>query len=123
MNAGREHEFSLWQQDPKLRIGFVRGIKIAELYKVAGSKTIVNTPEQAVQMLQQDKIDVLLEDLQSLREATAGNEQNARLFRLPEQLDNEELFHFVHQQHRHLIPALTEQLRRLNAVKSPVKNE
>ena len=111
VRAGREHEFGLWQQDPNLRIGFVRGFKMAELYEVAGHKTIVNTPGQAVQMLQQNKIDLLLEDLQSLREATAGDEQAAHLHRLPEVLAAEELFHFVHQRHQQLIPRLSEQLR------------
>lgn len=121
--SGREHEFGLWQQDPKLRVGFVRGFKMAEMYEIAGHKTAVNTPGQALQMLQQDKIDLLLEDLQSLREATAGDERDAKIYRLPELLAAEELFHFVHQQHQHLIPALSEQLRQQNAVKAPAKNE
>ncbi|RVU34516.1 hypothetical protein EOE67_14815 [Rheinheimera riviphila] len=112
VHAGREHEFGLWQQDATLRIGFVRGFKMAELYDVAGHKTMVNTPGQAVQMLQQNKIDLLMEDLQSLHEATAGDEQAANLVRLPEVLATEQLFHFVHQRHQHLIPALSEQLQR-----------
>lgn len=117
VTAGREHEFGFWQQDPQLRIGFVRGFKMAELYGVAGHKTIVNTPGQAVQMLQQNKIDVLLEDLQSIREVIGDNEQAARMTRLPEQLAVEELFHFVHQQHAALIPALSAQLQRQMAGK------
>lgn len=122
VKAGREHEFGLWQQDPKLRIGFVRGFKMAELYEVAGHKTMVNTPGQALQMLQQNKIDLLLEDLQSLQEATAGDELDAGIFRLPEQLAEEELFHFVHQRHQHLIPALSEQLRLQIAGKKRIKS-
>jgi polar amino acid transport system substrate-binding protein len=112
VNSGREHEFGLWQQDRQLRIGFVRGFKMAELYAVAGHKIRVNTPGQAIQMLQQNKIDVLLEDLQSLREATAGHEQAAKLTKLPEVLATEEIFHFVHQQHQPLIPALSAELER-----------
>ncbi|OBP15457.1 hypothetical protein A5320_08865 [Rheinheimera sp. SA_1] len=122
VKAGREHEFGLWQQDATLRIGFVRGFKMAELYEVAGHKTMVNTPGQAVQMLQQNKIDLLLEDLQSLHEATAGDEQGANLTRLPDVLAAEELFHFVHQRHQHLIPALTEQLRRQSEGKKRIKS-
>lgn len=122
VNAGREHEFGQWQQDPSLRIGFVRGFKMAELYEAAGHKIIVNTPGQAVQMLQQNKIDVLLEDLMSLREATAGNEQDAKLTRLPEVLAAEALFHFVHQRHQQLIPALSEQLKRQIAGKKRIKS-
>lgn len=122
VRAGREHEFGLWQQDPALRIGFVRGFKMAELYQVAGHKTIVNTAGQAVQMLQQNKIDVLLEDLQTLHEATAGDEQAANLSRLPEVLATEELFHFVHQRHQQLIPVLSEQLRRQSAGKKRIKS-
>jgi polar amino acid transport system substrate-binding protein len=111
VKTGREHEFGRWQLEPSLRIGFVRGFKLAELYEVAGYKIIVNTPGQAVQMLQQGKIDILLEDLKSLREATAGNEQDAQLNKLPEILAQEELFHFVHQRHQQLIPALSAQLK------------
>jgi polar amino acid transport system substrate-binding protein len=122
VKAGREHEFGLWQQDTTLRIGFVRGFKMAELYEVAGHTTIVNTPGQAVQMLQQNKIDLLLEDRQSLLEATAGDEQGANLVRLPDVLATEELFHFVHQQHQHLIPALSEQLQRQSAGKNRIKS-
>jgi len=122
VNAGREHEFGLWQQDATLRIGFVRGFKMAELYEVAGHKTIVNTPGQAVQMLQQHKIDVLLEDLQSLLDATAGDEKGANLVKLPDVLATEELFHFVHQRHQQLIPALTEQLQRQSDGKKRMKS-
>jgi len=122
VKMGRQHEFGLWQQDPNLRIGFVRGFKMAELYDVAGTKTIVNTPGQAVQMLQQNKIDILLEDLQSLREATAGDPQAANLIQLPEMLAAEELFHFVHQRHQQLIPALAEQLRHHNAGKKRINS-
>jgi polar amino acid transport system substrate-binding protein len=122
VRAGREHEFGLWQQEPNLRIGFVRGFKMAELYQVAGPKTIVNTPGQAVQMLQQNKIDLLLEDLQSLRDATAGDEHAAHLHKLPELLATEELFHFVHQRHQQLIPKLSEQLRRHNTGKKRINS-
>lgn len=122
VNAGREHEFGLWQQDATLRIGFVRGFKMAELYEVAGHKTMVNTPGQAVQMLQQNKIDLLMEDLQSLHEATAGDEQAANLVRLPDVLATEELYHFVHQRHQQLIPALSEQLQRQSAGKKRIKS-
>jgi ABC-type amino acid transport substrate-binding protein len=122
VNAGREHEFGLWQQDATLRIGFVRGFKMAELYEVAGHKTMVNTPGQAVQMLQQNKIDVLMEDLQSLHEATAGDEQAANLVRLPDVLATEQLFHFVHQRHQQLIPALSEQLQSQRDGKNRIKS-
>lgn len=122
VKAGREHEFGLWQQDQTLRIGFVRGFKMAELYPVAGHKMMVNTPGQALQMLQQNKIDLLLEDLQSLHEAAAGDEQAATVSKLPEVLASEPLFHFVHQQHQQLIPALSAQLEHQIAGKKRMKS-
>ena len=73
-------------------------------------------------MLQQNKIDLLLEDIQTLHEATAGDEQAANLSQLPEVLATEELFHFVHQRHQQLIPALSEQLRRQSAGKKRIKS-
>lgn len=122
VNAGREHEFGLWQQDPTLRIGFVRGFKLAELYEVAGHKIMVNTPGQAVQMLQQNKIDLLLEDWKSLSEATAGDVTAAKLTKLPEVLATEQLFHFVHQKHQALVPLLRAQLQRQMAGKKRTKS-
>jgi hypothetical protein len=73
-------------------------------------------------MLQQNKIDVLMEDLQSLHEATAGDEQAANLVRLPDVLATEQLFHFVHQRHQQLIPALSEQLQSQRDGKNRIKS-
>ena len=122
VQAKRSSEFSNWQNNEQLRIGFVRGFKMAERYQVAGHQIVVNTARQAVQMLQQGKIDLLLEDLLSLREAINGPEQQAGLRLLAEPLASEPLFHFVHQQHRALVPALSQQLQRQLAGKKRKKS-
>lgn len=118
----RSNEFSNWQHNEQLRIGFVRGFKMAERYQVAGHPIVVNTTRQAVRMLQQGKIDLLLEDLLSLREVTKGAEHQAGLSLLPKPLASQPLFHFVHQQHRALVPALSQQLQRQLAGKKRKKS-
>lgn len=63
--------------------------------------------QQAVQMLLQQKVDLVLEDnstMESLQRLEPG------LQRLPNVLAQAELFHFLHLKHQRLLPALQQQL-------------
>ncbi len=96
-----------WQHNSQLTVAYVRGFQLAEQYPFAGRRVAVNTVQQAVQMLVQQKVDVVLEDSSSM-ESLQNLEPD--LQQLPAVLAEAELFHFLHQKHQALIPALQQQL-------------
>jgi len=100
-----------WQQEQKLRIGMVRGFRLAMDYPVAGNVVLVTSAQQAVQMLLQDRIDVLLDDEATVR-AVLGPEFS-RVRMAPEVLAGAELFHFIHRKHQDLLKPLTDALLQL----------
>ena len=100
-----------WQQERKLRIGMVRGFRLAMDYPVSGQVVLVTSAQQAVQMLLQDRIDVLLDDEATVR-AVLGPEF-ARVQMANEVLASAELFHFVHKKHQALVEPLTTTLQKL----------
>lgn len=100
-----------WQHERKLRIGMVRGFRLAMDYPVSGQVVLVTSAQQAVQMLLQDRIDVLLDDEATIR-AVLGPEFS-RLQMAPEVLASAELFHFIHRKHQDLLKPLSDALRQL----------
>lgn len=105
--ADPARDWQHWQHNAKLTVAYVRGFQLAEQYPFAGRRVAVTTVQQAVQMLLQQKVDLVLEDnssMQSLQRLEPSLQQ------LPAVLANAELFHFLHQKHQALIPALQQQL-------------
>ncbi len=96
-----------WQHNAQLTVAYVRGFQLAEQYPFAGRRVAVNTVQQAAQMLLQQKVDLVLEDNSSM-ESLQNLDPN--LQQLPAVLAEAELFHFLHQKHQALIPALQQQL-------------
>lgn len=100
-----------WQQNAKLRIGYVRGFKLAEQYQFKGSRVPVTTTRQAIRMLSQGKVDLVLDDMESVlqvQQDLTGSE----IRRLPQVLSSDELFHFVHKKHQALLGPLTAELQK-----------
>lgn len=102
-----------WQQDPKLRIGYVRGFKMAEQYGFKGSRVAVTTTRQALEMLKQGKVDLMLDDVASVLQVEPDLTK-AQLYRLPQVLATEQLFHFLHKKHQALIAPLAAELKKQN---------
>lgn len=96
-----------WQHNSQFTVAYVRGFQLAEQYPLAGRRVAVNTVQQAAQMLLQQKVDLVLEDNSSM-ESLQNLDPN--LQQLPAVLAEAELFHFLHQKHQALIPALQHQL-------------
>lgn len=96
-----------WQQNPKLKVAYVRGFRLAEQYPFLGSRIEVNTVQQAAQLLVQQKVDLLLED-NSTMETLQQLQPN--LSKLSPILAEAQLFHFLHKKHHDLLPALATQL-------------
>ena len=99
-----------WPNEPKLVVGHVRGFRLAEQFPIAGKRVRTTTLEQAVALLRQHKIDVLLEEQWSIR-------QHPGLRQLPEVLASADLYHYLHQRHAELLPALELQLQQLSDAK------
>lgn len=100
-----------WQQNAKLRIGYVRGFKMAEQYLFKGSRVPVTTTRQAIRMLNQGKVDLVLDDVESVlqvQQDLTGTE----IRRLPQVLSSDKLFHFVHKKHQALLEPLTAELQK-----------
>lgn len=108
-------DFQQWQQNKKLRIGYVRGFKMAEQYPCRGQKIAVTTTEQAVAMLQQGKVDVLLDDLESVVQVTGALNDNNPIRQLPAVLTQQALFHFLHKKHQALVLPLAAELQKTAA--------
>jgi len=102
-----------WQQNPKLRIGYVRGFKMAEQYPLKGSRVAVTTTRQAIEMLKQGKVDLLLDDVASVLQVEPSLAE-AKLRRLPQVLATEQLFHFLHKKHQALVAPLAAELKKQN---------
>lgn len=100
-----------WQDNINLRIGYVRGFKMAEQYPFKGNRVAVTTTQQAIAMLQQGKVDLLLDDAASVLQIEPDLNQ-AQLQRLPAVLATEQLFHFLHKKHQALIEPLAAELQK-----------
>jgi ABC-type amino acid transport substrate-binding protein len=83
---------------------------MAESYTFSGQPVPMNTVSQAVQMLLQDKVDVLLEDPASVYSATIELSPNGQLEQLPEVLATADLYHFIHKKHQQLLIPLAASL-------------
>ncbi len=113
--ADPSKDWQQWQQNPQLKVAYVRGFRLAEQYPFAGSRIAVNTVQQAAQLLAQQKADLLLEDNSSIETLQLIW---PRLTPLPPVLAEAQLFHFLHKKHQSLIPALATQLASAEQVQS-----
>lgn len=86
-----------WTMQRNLRIGYVRGFRLAGQVQTHGQVVQVTTAAQAVQMLMQDRIDVLLDDEASVRSVLGPNFSEVSM--AAPVLAQAELFHYVHQKH------------------------
>ncbi len=100
-----------WPGQKQLRIGTVRGFRLANAVSFSGYPVQLTTLAQAVEMLRQDKIDVLLEDQLSILSLLGGSLHDSGLVQLPDVLACAQLYHYVHQKHQSLLPALTKALQ------------
>jgi ABC-type amino acid transport substrate-binding protein len=108
-------ELRQWQQQAKLKIGFVRGFRLASQVRYAGHPVPVTTLQQAVGMLEQGKIDVLLEDRQSVLSVLPAKTEQVGIIALPSVLATAGLYHYLHQRHSNLIAPLSEVLHNMQA--------
>lgn len=109
-------DFQHWQHNKKLRIGYVRGFKMAEHYPCSGQKVAVTTTAQAVAMLEQGKVDLLLDDLASVIQVHGALHTTSWLHQLPTVLSRQGLYHFLHKKHQALLLPLAAELQK-NAAK------
>lgn len=103
----QQHTLRDWQDMKNLRIGFVRGFRLASQITYAGYANPVTTLEQAVGMLEQGKIDVLLEDGQSVLSVIPAKTEQVGITALPGVLATAGVYHYLHQRHSDLIEPLT----------------
>lgn len=101
-----------WALRKNLRVGFVRGFRLAAQVEYAGHPVAVTTLDQAVGMLEQGKIDVLLEDRQSVLSVLPAKTEQVGISALPGVLASAGLFHYLHQRHSDLIEPLATVLRK-----------
>ncbi len=113
-------DFQQWQQNKKLRIGYVRGFKMAEQNPCRGQKMAVTTTAQAVAMLQQGKVDLLLDDLASVTQVHGVLQTDSWLRQLPDVLSQQGLYHFLHKKHQALLLPLAAELQK-TATKPVIK--
>lgn len=101
-----------WTLMKNLRVGFVRGFRLAAQVEYAGHPVAVTTLDQAVGMLTQGKIDVLLEDRQSVLSVLPAKTEQVGISALPGVLASAGLFHYLHQRHSDLIEPLATVLKK-----------
>ncbi len=101
-----------WKLMKNLRVGYVRGFRLAAQVEYAGHPVAVTTLDQAVGMLEQGKIDVLLEDRQSVLSALPAKTEQVGISALPGVLASAGLFHYLHQRHSDLIEPLATVLKK-----------
>jgi len=108
-------ELRQWQQQTNLKIGFVRGFRLANQVRYAGYPVPVTTLQQAVGMLEQGKIDVLLEDRQSVLSVLPAKTEQVGITAISGVLATAGLYHYLHQRHSDLIVPLSKVLHNLQA--------
>jgi polar amino acid transport system substrate-binding protein len=101
-----------WILMKNVRVGFVRGFRLASQLQYAGHPVPVTTLEQAVGMLVQGKIDVLLEDQQSVQSVLPAKTEQAGISMLPGTLARAGLYHYLHQRHSDLLQPLATVLKK-----------
>lgn len=111
VRATQVDQLASWPGQKQLRIGTVRGFRLANAVSFSGYPVQLTTLAQAVEMLRQDKIDVLLEDQLSILSLLGGSLHDSGLAQLPEVLACAQLYHYIHQKHQSLLPALTKALQ------------
>lgn len=104
-----------WRLLKQLRIGYVRGFRLASQMQYAGHAVPVTTLEQAVGMLEQGKIDVLLEDRLSVLSVLPEKTEQAGISALPGVLASAGIYHYLHQRHSDLLQPLATVLKKSRA--------
>ena len=108
----QKNELRDWVLKKQVRVGFVRGFRLASQLQYAGHPVPVTTLEQAVGMLVQGKIDVLLEDQQSVQSVLPAKTEQAGISMLPGTLARAGLYHYLHQRHSALVQPLATVLKK-----------
>lgn len=108
----QKNELHDWVLKKQVRVGFVRGFRLASQLQYAGHPVPVTTLEQAVGMLLQGKIDVLLEDQQSVQSVLPAKTEQTGISMLPGTLARAGLYHYLHQRHSALIQPLATVLKK-----------
>lgn len=112
VQSGRQAELADWKTVKELRIGYVRGFRLASQVTYAGYAIPVTTLQQAVGMLEQGKIDVLLEDRDSVVSVLPAQFEQAGISALPGVLASTGIYHYLHRRHSDLIEPLANVLKK-----------
>ena len=103
-----------WQSLAPYRIGILRGNKFAEQGTLGLDVQAVNSPAQLLKMLSNGRLDIIITSFVAshrLYQRLKAQASPLKLVRLDSQLPRIKLYHYLHERHRHLVPALTRQLR------------
>ncbi len=90
-----------------LRIGSIRGMMAAELILPYENVLLEKSLEQAVRILENHTVDVIILAMADIEQLTAHSRLN-KLFIHQTPLYQLNMYHFVHQKHQDLIPKLSE---------------
>ncbi|MDZ7869500.1 MAG: hypothetical protein U5L02_09950 [Rheinheimera sp.] len=112
VRTGQKNVLRDWALMKNIRVGFVRGFRLASQLQYAGHPIPVTTLEQAVGMLEQGKIDVLLEDQLSVLSVLPAHTEQAGITALPGSLAHAGLYHYLHQRHSALLQPLATVLKK-----------
>lgn len=112
VRAEQQNTLRDWVLMKNIRVGFVRGFRLASQLQYAGHPVPVTTLEQAVGMLIQGKIDVLLEDQLSVLSVLPAKTGLAGITVLPGTLARAGLYHYLHQRHSALVQPLATVLKK-----------
>lgn len=104
-----------WDSIKDYRIGIVRGVGTSE----DGTRRMklvqaITTLEQAMQMLASDRVDVVVSDLFS-GQVVIRQFKLDTIHALGPPLQRTEIYHFLHEKHRNLIPRIEKVLREMQA--------
>ncbi|WP_333607115.1 hypothetical protein [Arsukibacterium sp.] len=97
-----------WQQRPELTISHVHGFKMAEQQQFSGTRITVNNERQAFGLMLNGRVDIVLEDTQSVIELI---NQNPDAYISWQSVAVFEVCHVLQQSHRELADSVLQQLQ------------
>ena len=111
-----DFEVKGWESLKDYRIGIVRGVGTSE----DGTKgmpqvTAVSTLEQLMQMLAEDRIDVAVSDAFSGLAELKRLKLDGQIHLLTPPLQKVEIYHYLHEKHRDLIPTVEKVIQEMQA--------
>lgn len=111
----------VYSQDPNIKvngyeslksksIAFRRGLKVVEKNTVDFNRTQVSSPEQAFFMLENGRVDIVIEE--ELTSASIIKENKLENIKpLYPAISEDKLFHYLNKKHKHLVPEIDRVLK------------